>query len=449
MAIFRTIERRNYRAAVDNCAKFEATAKRILDKAEADGRDLTEAEREDIDRLMGKMAASQSTLDAFRLRVDESLEAVIEREENERLASDRKALAAAKSGESRGAIFESMEAQLAAIVEAGRPGGRVDEKLHRVSERFAAGVNSGVGSEGGFLLEPTFANVILRGAYEQAPVASRCFRPPLGQNSNGIIIPMVDESSRANGSRWGGVRVYRTSEGGAITETKPKFRRLELKLKKLAGLCYASDEMLQDSAALALVIQQGFTEELAFTLDDEIIRGVGAGQMLGVLASSALVTVSKESEQTADSLAFSNLLKMWSRMWARSRKNAVWFINQDIEPQLYSLSLTIGDAGVPVYLPPSGASKEPYATLMGRPVIPIEQASTVGDVGDVILADMSQYCLIDKPAKMDSSIHVRFVYDEQAFRFTYRCDGAPLWSTPLTPAQGTNTVSPFVTLEAR
>jgi hypothetical protein len=47
-----------------------------------------------------------------------------------------------------------------------------------------------------------------------------------------------------------------------------------------------------------------------------------------------------------------------------------------------------------------------------------------------------------------SSIHVQFVTDETAFRFVYRMDGQPIWDTPVTPFQGSDTVSPFVALLA-
>ena len=42
-------------------------------------------------------------------------------------------------------------------------------------------------------------------------------------------------------------------------------------------------------------------------------------------------------------------------------------------------------------MPPGGLSGQPYGTLLGRPVIPIEQCSTLGTVGDIILADLKQF----------------------------------------------------------
>ena len=69
---------------------------------------------------------------------------------------------------------------------------------------------------------------------------------------------------------------------------------------------------------------------------------------------------------------------------------------------------------------------------------------------DIVLADLSQYLLIDKGGiSAASSIHVRFLYDENVFRFIYRVDGQPIWNAPITPYKGAGTLSPFVTLQAR
>ncbi len=104
--------------------------------------------------------------------------------------------------------------------------------------------------------------------------------------------------------------------------------------------------------------------------------------------------------------------------------------NQAVEPQLYTMSLAVGTGGAPVYLPGGGASAAPFATLFGRPVIPIEQCQALGHLGDIIFMDPTAYVLCDKGAvKSDVSIHVRFLYDESVFRFVYRVDGQPVWAS--------------------
>jgi HK97 family phage major capsid protein len=270
-------------------------------------------------------------------------------------------------------------------------------------------------------------------------------------NANGVKVNAVNETSRADGSRWGGVLAYWKAEAAAKTPTRPAFRQIDLDLKKLVGLCYATDELLQDSNALEAVMMQAFSEEFGFKLDDAILNGTGAGQPQGILGSGALVSVAIETGQPADSLQPENIIKMWSRCYARSRLNAIWLINQDIEPQLFTLGIAIGTGGSSVYMPPSGLSGQPYGTLFGRPVIPIEQCATLGDKGDIILFDPQEYVLADKGGMQSAqSIHVMFVYDESVFRFVYRVDGQPIWAAPLIPYKGAaNTQSPYVTLDAR
>jgi len=345
--------------------------------------------------------------------------------------------------------FGSLGQQLAAIMQAGTPGGRIDPRLLRGAT--ATGLNETVPSDGGFLVQQDFATVLLQDVFQTGILASRCRRIPISGNANGIKINGVDETSRAS-TRWGGILGYWAAEAEEKTKSKPKFRQIELSLKKLIGLCYATDELMMDAAALEGVIRSGFASEFGFLVDDAIINGTGAGQPLGILNSGCLVSVSKETGQRAATIVAENVIKMYSRIFAQSRQNAVWLINQNVEPQLFTMSLAVGTGGVPVYMPAGGLSGAPYGTLFGRPVIPIEQAATLGTVGDILFADMSGYILAEKGGiQSDMSIHVRFIYDEQVFRFVLRLDGQPVRASALTPYKGgaSYTQSHFVALETR
>ena len=346
--------------------------------------------------------------------------------------------------------FNTFGEQLMAIVKSSQAGAPVDKRLLEVQN--ASGANEGVPSEGGFLVQTDFSTELLKNVYETGILAPLCRRIPISSNANGLKINGVDESSRADGSRWGGVQGYWAAEAGTVTATKPKFRQIELTLNKLMGLYYATDELLTDTSAMESVLSQAFAEEIQFKLDDAIFRGDGAGKPLGILSSGALVTQAKETGQAAKTVIFENIVNMWSRLIATSRANSVWLINQEVEPQMYSMVLSAGTGGVPVYMPANGLSSSPFASLMGRPVIPIEHASQLGTAGDIALVDMSQYLLADKGGmQMASSIHVKFIYDETAFRVTYRVDGQPVRNSAITPykANSGQTLSSFVTLATR
>lgn len=411
-------------------ARLKAMA--VLNKAEAEDRFLTEDEQKEIDKFEGEIRSWDESINrAEKLLSIEPEDRNVEKPEVKP--------APGKNDEKR---FASFGEQLLAAYRAAAPGGHIDERL---STRAASGLNETTPSDGGFLVQQDFVTELLKRTYETGILASKVKKIPISTNANGLKINAIDEDSRANGSRWGGVQTYWEGEADELTASKPKFRQMELSLKKLTGLCYATDELLQDAAALEAVIRQAFAEEFGFKIDDAILTGTGEGEPLGILNGGSLVTVTKEANQT-DIITVENLIKMWNRLWSRSRSNAVWYINQELEPYLYTLK--IGDK--PVYVPAGGLSEKPYGTLFGRPVVPLEQCSAAGEVGDIILADVGQYLLIDKGGvKAASSIHVRFLYDESVFRFIYRVDGKPIWSKPLAPYKGSASVSPFVTLAKR
>ncbi len=344
-----------------------------------------------------------------------------------------------------GKPFRNLGEQLIAIKSAAQ--GSVDPRLHEVFNA-ATGAGENTDSDAGFLIQTDFTTSLLSKSNDTMILAPRCQH--INLTGNRLEAPVVDETSRATGSRWGGVRIYRAAEAAQVTKSKPKLAMLEMKLEKIMGIFYASDELLSDAAALESIASQAFVEEFGFKVDDEILRGTGAGEMLGILNAPALVSVTKETGQLAATIDAQNIIKMYARMPARSKPNAVWLINSECMPQIMNLSLILGTAAVPLYFPPGGISASPYGTIFGKPVIEIEQASALGTKGDIMFVDLAQYAIIEKGGiNAASSIHVQFLTDEMTYRWTARNNGQPVWKSALTPYKGSATLSPFVSLDTR
>jgi HK97 family phage major capsid protein len=304
----------------------------------------------------------------------------------------------------------------------------------------------GVGSDGGFLVPPDFRQQILEKVLGEDSLVGRTDQ--IKTSSNMVTFPK-DETTPWDASS--GVQAYWEGEARQATQSKIDLEPAIFRLNKLIALVPVTEELMDDASGLESYLVRKAIQKFDFKVNLAIVQGNGKGQPLGLLNSPCVVTTAKESGQGADTIRYENIVKMWSRLYAACRKNAVWLIDQDIEPQLFSMSMAVGTGGVPVYLPANGLSGSPYATLLGRPLIPTEACNTLGDKGDIILGDLTQYMTAVKVGglRQQVSIHLWFDWDIMAFKFTLRIAGQPWWSSSITPRTGGNTRSCFVTLEER
>jgi HK97 family phage major capsid protein len=324
----------------------------------------------------------------------------------------------------------------------------LNRKLEAYSFQAASGMSVGVPSDGGYLVRKDWSTAMLDRAREQAQLLPRCRAVPIGPDFDGLEYPYIDETSRATGSRWGGVQVYWKAEAATVTAKQPKIGKGELRLEEIMGLAYATERLIRDSTALESLLGDAFESEFAFKIDDAVIRGNGAGMPLGFFVSPCIVSVPKDGSQTAATVTVGNVLRMWARMPARLKPGAVWVIHPDVMTQLPLM--VIGQQ--PVWLPPGGLTQAPTGLLLGKPVIEIEQAEALGTQGDIFLVNLNEYVVIQKAGeglRYDTSMHVRFLNDEMTFRWVFRINGQPTWKQSLTPYKGLNAMSPFITLDTR
>ena len=328
-------------------------------------------------------------------------------------------------------------------------GSLVDPRLFQLNDDFSAaatGSAAGVPSDAGFVIQSDFAEGITTKMWEEGRVLQRTNRVPIGESSNALVRNQLKEASRKDGSRYGGVRVFRVDEADTTTSSKPKLTKQRIELEKLMGIYYATEEVLQDAVALTAEAERGFRKELTFVAENEVFRGTGAGQCLGFLNSNALVTVAKESGQTALTVVAANVANMMGRLPASSFPTSVWYVHSSVIPQL--VQMVIGNQ--PVFIPGGNIAGARFGTLFGIPIEPVEYCATAGSVGDICLVDLDQYTTIDKRGvNWQESIHVRFLNDETTFKLTYRFNGQPDWDDKVAEFQGSDSISPFVVLAVR
>lgn len=317
--------------------------------------------------------------------------------------------------------------------------GGMDERLVKV----LAGSS---GDQGGFLVPEQFVSDIMTLALEMSIVRPRALVMPMASDT--MRIPAVRDTTHAS-TVFGGVQSLWTPESGTITANEPTFSQLMFTAHKLVNSTIVSNELLADSAiGLQALLTRMFAEANAYFQDDAFLNGTGVGQPTGILNSSGLVSVAKESGQSATTIVAENLDKMYSRMLGPSKARAVWVAHTNTFPQLAAMSRSVGSGGSAVFV--ANMVGAPPVTIYGRPVIFSEKCQTLGTVGDIYFADFSQYIIADRQSMtMAASEHVRFGTDEIQFRGISRLDGKPWLETPLTPRNGSSTLGHFVALATR
>jgi len=326
--------------------------------------------------------------------------------------------------------------------------GRIDEKMKDWMGVASKTLNEGVQSDGGFTVPPEFSNKLWSRSIEESQFYDKCFKIPTVGNE--YHMPAIVDETHAS-HLFGGVTMYYKGEEAAYTASSPKFRDVEWKLNKLTGLAYISDELLEDSAQnMNVVMNQLFTSAMHHQIDKDILTGSGVGKPLGILTAPSIVSVGKEDGQVADTINYENLVNMWVRQWRSG--NSYWVTSSDALAQLMTMTLTGGTASTPVWIPGNDASKAPNGTIFGRPILESEHTAALGDTGDLYNIDFSQYGVAHKNnggIKTATSMHLKFDYDQLAYKISFRWDGQSMWNSPFQPANSHSTKSPFIKLDER
>lgn len=317
-----------------------------------------------------------------------------------------------------------------------------DERLRYLAAVGSDEHNTQDGQYGGFGVPEAMLTEVKKVTPEMNPLAERVTSVPMEAPSVKLNARVDKDHSS---SVAGGLQVYRRGEEGAATSSRQSMEQIVLSANSLTGLTYATRELIYSSPATVASILADFPQAFADKEFEEMLNGSGVDEFEGIANCPATISVAKEGGQAADTIVKENILKMRARCWGF--QNAVWIANHDAYPQL---AVVGGDGNGSGNLYQNSISEDRPDTLLGRPIFYSEYTETLGDKGDIYLLDMSQYLMGEyKAMESMSSVHVRFVENEEAFRFDKSNDARSWWRSALTPRKGASTLSPFVTLAAR
>lgn len=429
--------------------------KALLNKAEAENRELTEEEDAqfnaldaEFENLTSQIAEKQAAEDRKRKITDRENEL----NEPQRPAFRPSAVSGspvqakkldtggfANLGEFLNAVrFGDAKGRLEAL-----PTNQKEGQGFQMPEAFVASVmphrsnewQMGVGEDGGFAVPEQHdtsrvwrldgmpnivrsrATVIPPGS---PPDASLTF-PALNQGENGYL---------------GGVEVTWIGEGEDKPETDAKLLEVTLTPNEVAATTVVTDKLLRNWSAGATFIQGLLRAAMAQAEDVAFMSGNGVAKPTGVLGAAAVIPVNRDS---ANTVTYIDVLTMIARLHG----SGVWVANKNLLPVIATMTdaqgnIIFGTGNMALGLP---------ATLLGIPIVFTDRSPAVGAKGDLALIDFSQYLIKDGSGPfVAASEHVLFRQNKTVIKCFWNTDGKPWVPAKLKLLDGSY-VSPYVVLD--
>ena len=312
----------------------------------------------------------------------------------------------------------------------------------------------GSGFTGGYTVPVQFYADLLRLMSEKAFVRERCTVLPM--QSRSLLVPALQQNSttfaRGQSQFFGGIVMTWTPEAVTMNESEPIFREIELVAGDLMFYTISSNQLLQDNAvALDTLLTSIFQEAVAWSYDYYILQGNAGNEPNGVIRAPGTYVQSRTAVNT---ITQADILNMLSRLYAPSWDQACWIINPSALPQIVGLTNGASNSPFLTFLNPAPHSGEggPIsqkfpATLAGMPVYWSEKASYLGQQGDIGVYDLSKVVVGDRLSiQVEASPHPGFTRNQMYWRVVTRWTSQPWVNSPITLADQTMTVSPYVTL---
>jgi len=333
---------------------------------------------------------------------------------------------------------------IAEVRAAGQTSGAAPERLIKMhkGEMGRRDISTLSGGDGGFFMAPQFSSQLLQVPAGGNFLSGLCRRLPAGTPPNAPITFNAFDQTGAKGI-YGGIAVYSAKEAATVTKlTTHKLLQVSLKPEKVAAYWLVTEEAQANVPQMGAMMGPLVQGAIASQRDDKIQDGTGAGEFLGYVGCGAEIDISRA---TASEVNYIDVVNMLARIL--SSGNYVFVCQRvGLLPQL----MTMTDGAGHLIWATSAREGMPAPTLCGVPIFFNEISPALGSAGDLRLVNLDYYLI--KPGmgvqlKSDNT-NANFIAGIETIRITYYEDGKTWLTSPITLRDGTNTVSPFVSLAA-
>lgn len=309
-----------------------------------------------------------------------------------------------------------------------------------------ADMTTTIGARGGFSVPTQFFDDIALRVLDMSIV--RKYARVIDMTGRMVEVPTPNYTtapSAGDSATLSGLTLRWTETGGAVTQTEPTLKQVELTNYELSGYSKLANSLLQDSPALESFLRDLFSEGVAWSEDYAFLRGDGVKKPLGMVTWVANQSFT-QSRSAASAVALADVAKLYGKLLRGTTPDAkiFWAVHNTVIEKL--LTMTGGDN---VIFLGNDATGKPQWQLLGHPVHVTEKLPALNTAGDILLANGGHYYIGDrKQYEVAFSEHAGFTTNQTYFRVVSRVGGLPWLSDKVTLADASSTLGSFVTLAA-
>lgn len=373
-------------------ARIWEQAKGLLERAEAEGRDLAGEELETWQRLLGK-------LDELRARIErverlDAIERELSRPEQPVVGPQMGGPGEQRDGHPRGSA--EYRSAFQTYVRLGLSG---------VGPTEVRALSVGTDSQGGYLVPTDFQRQLIQALAQENVM--RQIAGTIRTSSSKTEIPVVVDQGVAT---W-------TGENAAFNESDTQYGTIALGAHKLARIIRVSEELLADAA---FDIEAHLTEQFArsFGIAEEaaFVAGSGTGQPRGVLQDAQV----GKTAASATAIAADELIDLYFSVREPYRRRGTWLVADSTMAAIRKLQDSTGQ-----YLWQPGLAAGAPDTLLGRPVRTSPAMPAIATGAKVVaFGDFSFYRIADRDGIGLQRLVERYAdVGQVGFRMWERVDG--------------------------
>lgn len=313
--------------------------------------------------------------------------------------------------------------------------GRTDPRL--LVNAVTTWAGESVGADGGFALPPAFTQGIMSlVAAEDSFIRAL---NPFPTQSDIITVPKDEDAPWSTTA----ITAAKTSEGTAITASKPVVNQLKVPLYGIKALVHVDEKSLRDMTFLAAYVERKMGEKIRYRVENYVLNGTGENEPLGILKAPGLNTLTK-NDSTTTSFGPTDLMNLDALTIGMGGN--FWIAHHTaLAPMRVVKS---GTGGYPLYT--MDFRNSPNGGLLGAPIYRSAMAQTFGTAGDLIRVNADGYFLAFEAAGAQNASTIAFAFDQnlQSFRSTLYMGGAPTLNSTVTLPDGSTKVSNLTVLSS-